>query len=60
MTAIHEITIKFTIAQEVDNVTDILDIHDVAQTAACCLADKLTDFKCTTSFEILEGKMDAK
>lgn len=60
MLATHEILVKFTIVQEVESVNEIIDPHDVASTAANLLADELTEFNAVTSYEIVEGKMEAK
>lgn len=60
MTAKHEIVIKFTIMQDVKDCTEILDPHDVCATAANLLCDELTDFKAVTTYEFLEGRIDAK
>lgn len=60
MTAKYEITVKFTIVQDLNRIEDVLDFHKVAEQACQSLADQLTDQDAVTFYELVSGKMDAK
>ncbi len=60
MKAKIDVTVKFSIVQEVDKPENILDGHDVASTAANELCDILTDFNAVTTYEIVESTLNAR
>lgn len=60
MTAKHEIVIKFTVVQEIDDVMDIIDPCEISEQIVQGLADSLTDYNAVCSYELISGKVDAK
>lgn len=60
MTANFELTIKFTIVQELEEINEILDFYEIAEQGCQSLADQLTDRNAVCSYEIVSGKMGAK
>lgn len=56
MTAKHEITVKFTLVQEVETVLDVTDPHEVAQ----YVVDQLTTCNAVASYEMLNTVLDVR
>lgn len=60
MTAKHEIVIKFTVVQELDDISDIIDPCEMAEQVAQNFADVMADYNAVSSYELISGKVDAK
>lgn len=60
MKARYEIIVRYVVAQEIETIEEMLDHHDIANTAACTLCDELTAFKAATTFEVLESVIDVR
>lgn len=60
MTANYEITVKFNIVQDVENCTELIDMHEFVQFVTEAVADRLVAQNAVVSVDFKEGKMDAK
>lgn len=60
MQARYEITVKFTICQELDSVKEVINADDVATAAASAICDELTNFNAVTVFEVTENTIEIK
>ena len=60
MKAKIDVTIKYTIFQEVDSPVDIIDSHEVADVACQEVCDYFTKYRAVTTYEIVESTLDAR
>ena len=60
MTANYEITVKFNIIQDVENCTELIDMHELVQFITEELADRLVAQNAVVSVDFKGGKLDAK
>lgn len=56
MKATYDITVKFTMVHEVENPSDIIGPHDVAQ----FVVDQLTTEKSVAAYDVLETSIDVR
>ena len=56
----YSITVRFDIFQTLENVQEVLDVHQIAESAACELSDLLTDHRAAVTFEIVDSSMEVK
>lgn len=60
MRAIYELTIKLTMVQDVQRVSDLINPREVIERSSQVLCDNNASMGFITTYEILDNKMEAK
>lgn len=59
MKARYSVVIKYDVFQDVENVENLMDMHEIAHQAAQSFADVLTDSGAVVVYDVVENKMEA-